>query len=78
MEGRTMDFRISIATIDDQAMYLTVQLKLDIGKFPHLGFWNSYVSPQNWTVFNCYLLNKHPTIRLHEKKISILGRIWEK
>src|SRR5277367_3957210 len=30
-------------------------------------------SSQNWAVFKCYLLNKHPPIRLHEKKLFNFG-----
>src|SRR5277367_4223403 len=30
-------------------------------------------STQNWTVFKCYLLNKHPPIRLNEKTVQFSG-----
>src|SRR5277367_5284644 len=53
--------------------YLEVQLKLNIGK--QLGFWASNASslPKIGTVFNCYLLNKHPPIRLHAKTLQFWG-----
>ena len=50
------------------------RIKPDIGKFSYLGFWAGSL-PKNWTVFNCYLLSKHPSKRLIEKNCSILGRI---
>src|SRR5277367_5080232 len=43
-----------------------------IGEFSYLGFWASSKS-RNWNVFNCYLLNKHPPIRLHEKTVQVWG-----
>src|SRR5277367_4556340 len=43
-----------------------------------LSWFLGWFSSQNWTAFNCYLLNKHPPIELHEKNCSNLGRIKEK
>ena len=57
------------------ALYRVVEPRLNIGKFPYLGFWASNASslPKNSTVFNCYLLNEHPPIRLHEKTVQFWG-----
>ena len=53
----------------DHRMY---RIKPDIGKLPYLGFWASNASSLSkiGAVFNCYLLNKHPPIRLHEKTVQ--------
>src|SRR5277367_2967673 len=34
-----------------------------------------YLCPQNWKVFNCYLLSKHPPIGLHEKTFQFYGKL---
>ena len=50
------------------------QDKPDIGKFSYLGFWASNDSSlPKIGLINCYLLNKHSPIRLHEKTVQFWG-----